>query len=145
MDTLSEFAADDERLISGRVHEPSVIGVTSNSMDLPPTSTVQPVNLAGERRRSLRPRRAVKQMDTFENEEELDRLLSDKCTLKAYGPTQHWNTGDYITKNWVSTQCFSLQISDPFRCVVLVSNPVGLTRLSSSSSSFRAKQQGKPH
>ncbi|THD23544.1 Chromodomain-helicase-DNA-binding protein 3 [Fasciola hepatica] len=103
-DALSDFVTGEEALVFNKVREPPVSEVASDFIDLPPSPTVRTTSLEGERRRSLRPRRTVKQTDTFENEAELDRLLSDKVTLQAYGPAQHWNTGEYITKNWVAVE-----------------------------------------
>ncbi|KAF6778500.1 hypothetical protein AHF37_01924 [Paragonimus kellicotti] len=66
----------------------------------------QAVDIDSERRKSLRPRRKVTRRESFQDEEELDQLLSDEMNLQAYGPAQHWNTGagDYISDDWVSVE-----------------------------------------
>ncbi|KAA3670635.1 uncharacterized protein DEA37_0005605, partial [Paragonimus westermani] len=66
----------------------------------------QAVDIDNERRKSLRPRRKVTRCESFQDEEELDQLLSDEMNLQAYGPAQHWNTGagDYISDDWISVE-----------------------------------------
>ncbi|KAF7258824.1 hypothetical protein EG68_03868 [Paragonimus skrjabini miyazakii] len=66
----------------------------------------QAVDIDNERRKSLRPRRKVTRCESFQDEEELDQLLSDEMNLQAYGPAQHWDTGagDYISDDWVSVE-----------------------------------------
>ncbi|TGZ64872.1 hypothetical protein CRM22_006161 [Opisthorchis felineus] len=64
------------------------------------------VDLETERRMSLRPRRKAKKSEMYQDEKELDQLLSDEVNLQAYGPAQHWNTGagDYISDDWLSVE-----------------------------------------
>ncbi|VDP69124.1 unnamed protein product [Echinostoma caproni] len=105
MDSMDDFTVDDEPPLPKNVGEVGFPEIAPELIDNPSSSVVQAtVVQEGERRRSLRPRRIVKSVDTYENEAELDRILSDKDALKAYGPTQHWNTGEYITKNWVAVE-----------------------------------------
>ncbi|CAL8087582.1 unnamed protein product [Calicophoron daubneyi] len=79
-----------------------------------------------ECRRSLRKRRrSAKAQAAVQDEYELDELLSDKVTLKPYGPAKNWSTGEYLTDDWVSVEkIIANRKLDPRKLVKSVSESI---------------------